>query len=119
MTEQELASKYSPHQVSSQMEFDSIMAQINEDQAKAVSPITDAIHANRLQVTAIRKVISTLQLQVHELQERFYRLEGERKATNQMFHNAKHRLIMLNPKAECQGNNHEDGSDEFSNLQDR
>ncbi len=87
-----------PRKVNSQQEFDNYMGLLNEQQTAAVRPIIDEEKSIIQQRENIQMEILALRQQQSALKMKLLDTEKRHKATNRVFHDLKHEMIVLNPK---------------------
>lgn len=98
MNIQEIKEKYPPRQLNSQVEFDSIMSQMNADQTAMNHPYLDRDRELAKQRQNLMMQIDAIKIQLKEIVVERLELEQKRKDINRLFHELKHEIITLNPR---------------------
>lgn len=87
-----------PSKCSSQIEFDELMHNVNNEQSKYNHPYLDRLREINKQKTLIAVQIQALHQQLSALKVEQLEIEQKKKDANRVFHEWKHKLIELNPK---------------------
>lgn len=87
-----------PSKCSSQIEFDELMHNVNNEQSKYNHPYLDRLREINKQKTLIAVQIQALHQQLSALKVEQLEIEQKKKDANRVFHEWKHQLIELNPK---------------------
>ena len=98
MNEQELRTKWAPRVLESQIEFDRVMNDINNEQTLMCGPLLDRQRELNIQQMMLENQRRELGIKMDELKIEFHKIEGERKALCRAFYEIKHGYIVLNPK---------------------
>ncbi len=98
MSEKEIRDSFAPHEVKNQMEYDTFMNVINQEQEKNNRPILDEDRLLSKKRESIIIQINKLKIQLSEIHIKRAQLEQQRKDTNRIFHDIKHEMAVLNPK---------------------
>ena len=98
MNEKDIKAKYQPREVDSQVEFETIMQEMNNEQSLLNHPYIDRkawIVKQRellnIQKHAINQQLSALSLEYQDI-------EAKQKEINRAFHAVKHEFIVMNPR---------------------
>lgn len=98
MTQEEIRARFAARKVENQMEFDRLMAEINDEQARCNHPYLD----REMELLKKRELLmqqkSAINIQLNAINVERVDLEQKRKDINRVFHDVKHELIMLNPR---------------------
>lgn len=100
MEEKEIRGKYAERTCNSQIEFDRLMSEINEEQAKCNHPFLDRENELAKESEQLKLQIEGIRIQLHAIYLERLDLEEKRKNNNRIFHDVKHELIMRHPR-EC------------------
>jgi hypothetical protein len=98
MNEQELRTKWAPRVLESQIEFDRVMNDINNEQTMMCGPLLDRQRELNIQQMMLENQRRELGIKMDELKIECHEIEGERKALCRAYHEIKHGFIVLNPK---------------------
>ena len=98
MNEQELRTKWAPRVLESQIEFDRVMNDINNEQTMMCGPLLDRQRELNIQQMMLENQRRELGIKMDELKIECHKIEGERKALCRAYHEIKHGFIVLNPK---------------------
>lgn len=98
MTKEEIMKAFTPKECATQWEFDAMMAEINDAQAKDLLPLEDRIEELNHKKTILQMQIRTLQLQMDAMKIDRLQVEQKRKEVNLAYHEVKNELVKLNPK---------------------
>lgn len=98
MNTEEIRVKYEARKLENQMEFDRLMSEMNDEQTHLNHPYHDREREIARQRETIRIQMQALRTQDSALKMELLSLEQKRKEINRVFHDLKHKLIMLNPK---------------------
>lgn len=93
----EIREKYQPKEVSTQIEFDRIMQEMNTEQTHMNHPYLDREREISVARENIKVQIQALHQQDSALKMERISIDQKRKDINRVFHDLKHELIMLNP----------------------
>ena len=97
MTQEELRAKFAPRKCSSQIEFDTLMQQINFEQTKMNHPLLDKERDFQNQFRNIDIQMSALRAQRNAVCIGYNNLHQEQKDINWLFYQIKQELYALNP----------------------
>ena len=97
MNEQELRTKWAPRVLESQIEFDRVMNDINNEQIIMCGPLLDRQRELNIQQMMLENQRRELGIKMDELKIECHKIEGERKALCRAYHEIKHGYIVLNP----------------------
>ena len=95
--EKEIREKYAPKAVSTQIEFEKLMADINDAQRKLVKPFDDKELELLNQRSLLQQQLSGLYMQMDSIDVQKRNLVAKHKEINRVFHDLKHELNLLNP----------------------
>lgn len=98
MNEKEIRENYPPRKCENQLEFDALMHQYNESQAKANHPYLDRERELNKQKALLETQMQAIRVQLNTIKVERLEIEQQRKNINRMFHDLKHELIVMNPK---------------------
>ena len=98
MSEKEIRDSFAPHEVQSQLEYDTFMNKINVEQEKMNHPLLDEDRELSTERENIIIEIDKLKIKLSEISIKRHSLEQQRKDTNRVFHEIKHEMAVLNPK---------------------
>jgi len=98
MNEKELREKYPPRKVESQIEFDRIMSEMNNEQTHLNHPYLDRERELAKQKELLEQQKQAINIQLNAIKVERIDLDQKRKDINRIFHDLKHELIMLNPR---------------------
>lgn len=98
MSEQEIRAKYAARKCETQIEFDRLMSELNEEQSHLNHPYLDKKKEVMMQRENIKLQIQALRQQDTALKMQQMEFEQKQKENNRIFHDLKHELIMLNPR---------------------
>ena len=98
MNKEEIIEKYSGHICATQIEFDRIMSEMNQEQTQLNHPY---LYRDR-ELVKQREMLMTqkqaINIQLNQIKIERVGIEQKRKEINRVFHDLKHELIMLNPR---------------------
>ena len=98
MTVEEIKAKYQPRQLENQVEFDSIMSAINQEQGELNRPFVD----KKIEIVKQRELLNIqkqgINQQLHALSVQYQDIEAKAKAINRHLHDLKHEWIQMNPR---------------------
>lgn len=112
MNEKTIRAKYAARKCETQIEFEHIMQDINEEQAHLNHPYIDREREIAVQRENIRIQIKALETQNSALKMEYIELDKKRMNINRIFHDLKHELIMMNPREDFARKDHEEGIQE-------
>lgn len=94
----EIKAKYQPREVDSQVEFETIMKEINHEQELQNHPYIDrkAWIVKQRELLRIQKQAINQQLSTYSLE--YQDIEAKQKEINRAFHAVKHEFIVMNPR---------------------
>ena len=98
MNKEEIIEKYSGHICATQMEFDRIMSEMNQEQTQLNHPYLDRERELAKQREMLMTQKSAINIQLNQIKIERVGIEQKRKEINRVFHDLKHELIMLNPR---------------------
>ena len=98
MNKEEIIEKYSGHICATQMEFDRIMSEMNQEQTQLNHPYLDRDRELVKQREMLMTQKSAINIQLNQIRIERTEIEQKRKEINRVFHDLKHELIMLNPR---------------------
>ena len=95
---QEIRGKYPPRKLNNQVEFDSLMSQMNAEQTALNHPYLDRDRELAKQRENLMMQMDAIKIQLKGIAVERIELEQKRKDINRVFHELKHDIIMLNPR---------------------
>lgn len=98
MNKEEIIEKYSGHICATQMEFDRIMSEMNQEQTQLNHPWLDRDRELVKQREMLMTQKQAINIQLNQIKIERVQIEQKRKEINRVFHDLKHELIMLNPR---------------------
>ena len=98
MNKEEIIEKYPVHICATQMEFDRIMSEMNQEQTQYNHPYLDRERELAKQREMLMTQKSAINIQLNQIKIERVEIEQKRKEINRVFHDLKHELIMLNPR---------------------
>lgn len=93
-----MRTKWAPRVLESQIEFDRVMNDINNEQTMMCGPLLDRQRELNIQQMMLENQRRELGIKMDELKIECHKIEGERKALCMAYHEIKHGFIVLNPK---------------------
>lgn len=93
-----MRTKWAPRVLESQIEFDRVMNDINNEQTMMYGPLLDRQRELNIQQMMLENQRRELGIKMDELKIECHKIEGERKALCRAYHEIKHGYIVLNPK---------------------
>ena len=99
MNEKEIRAKYEARKCETQMEFDRVMSEMNTEQTHLNHPYLDRERELAKQRELLETQKQAINIQLNQIKVERLELESKRKEINRVFHDLKHELIMLNPRA--------------------
>lgn len=95
---EELREKYPPQKYETQVEFERVMTQMNEEQTHINHPFID----REMELAKQRKILETqkqsINIQLNQIKLESIELEQKRKDINRVFYDLKHELLEANPR---------------------
>ena len=98
MNEKEIRAKYEARKCETQIEFDRLMAEMNDEQTHLNNPYLDKERELAKQREMLETQKQAINIQLNTIKVERLELEQKRKDINRVFHDIKHELIMLNPR---------------------
>lgn len=98
MNEKEIRAKYEARKCETQMEFDRLMSEMNDEQTHFNHPYLDRERELAKQRELLETQKQAINIQLNQIKVERLELEQKRKEINRVFHDLKHDLIMLNPR---------------------
>ena len=98
MNKEEIIEKYSGHICATQIEFDRIMSEMNQEQTQLNHPYLDRDRELVKQREMLMTQKQAINIQLNQIKIERVGIEQKRKEINRVFHDLKHELIMLNPR---------------------
>lgn len=98
MNEKEIRAKYEARKCETQMEFDRLMSEMNDEQTHFNHPYLDRERELAKQREMLETQKQAINIQLNAIKVERLELEQKRKDINRVFHDLKHELIMLNPR---------------------
>lgn len=98
MNEKEIRAKYEARKCKTQMEFDRLMSEMNDEQTHFNHPYLDRERELAKQRELLETQKQAINIQLNQIKVERLELEQKRKEINRVFHDLKHDLIMLNPR---------------------
>lgn len=95
---QELRVKFAPRECESQIEFERLMAELQDANAQAAHPHLDTIASYNKELLLMDMELHELHAKMDQLKVKRMYVEKDLKETNRFFHDLKHQLVMLNPR---------------------
>ena len=89
---------YPPQEFETQIEFEKVMAELNDEQTKLNHPLINREVELDKRTANIEMQIQAMKIQLNAIRIEKKDLLLERKEINRQFHEVKHQLIQLNPK---------------------
>ena len=94
----ELQAKFAPKECESQIEFERLMAELQDANTQAAHPYLDKIQEINHASLKKDKELHQLHAEIDSLKIIKLEVEQELKDVNRVFHDLKHQLVMLNPR---------------------
>ena len=94
----ELQNRFAPKECETQIEFERLMSELQEENTKKVTPYRDKINAYNYDLLIADKKLHELHAQIDKIKLAKMEAEQDAKDINRIFHNIKHQLIMANPR---------------------
>ena len=98
MTVEEIKAKYEARKCETQIEFDRLMSEMNDEQTHFNHPYLDRERELAKQREMLETQKQAINIQLNAIKVERLELEQKRKDINRVFHDLKHELIMLNPR---------------------
>lgn len=98
MNENQIRAKYEARKCETQMEFDRIMSDMNNEQTHLNHPYLDRERELAKQRELLAQQKKAIDIQLQAIKVECLDLQQKRKDINRTFHDLKHELIMLNPR---------------------
>ena len=98
MNEKEIRAKYEARKCETQIEFDRLMSEMNDEQTHLNHPYLDRERELAKQREMLETQKQAINIQLNAIKVERLELEQKRKDINRVFHDLKHELIMLNPR---------------------
>ena len=98
MNEKEIRAKYEARKCETQIEFDRLMSEMNDEQTHFNQPNLDRERELAKQRELLETQKQAINIQLNAIKVERLELEQKRKDINRVFHDLKHELIMLNPR---------------------
>lgn len=98
MNEKLIRAKYEARKCETQMEFDRLMSEMNDEQTHFNHPYLDRERELAKQREMLETQKQAINIQLNQIKVERLELEQKRKEINRVFHDLKHDLIMLNPR---------------------
>ena len=98
MNEKEIRAKYEARKCETQIEFERLMSEMNNEQAHFNNPYLDRERELAKQREMLETQKQAINIQLNAIKVERLELEQKRKDINRVFHDLKHELIMLNPR---------------------
>ena len=97
MNEKEIRAKYEARKCETQIEFDRLMSEMNDEQTHLNHPYLDRERELAKQKELLEQQKQAINIQLNAIKVERIDLDQKRKDINRIFHDLKHELIMLNP----------------------
>ena len=98
MNQEELMAKYQPRQLENQVEFETIMSEMNNEQSLLNHPYID----RKMEIIKKRELLmiqlNSVKSQLSALSAEYQDIEIKMKEINRAYHAVKHEFIVLNPR---------------------
>jgi len=98
MNQEELMAKYQPRQLENQVEFETIMSEMNNEQSLLNHPYID----RKMEIIKKRELLmiqlNSVKSQLSALSAEYQDIEIKMKEINRAYHAVKHEFIALNPR---------------------
>ena len=98
MNQEELMAKYQPRQLENQVEFETIMSEMNNEQSLLNHPYID----RKMEIIKKRELLmiqlNSVKSQLAALSVEYQDIEAKQKEINRAYHAVKHEFILLNPR---------------------
>jgi len=98
MNQEELMAKYQPRQLENQVEFETIMSEMNNDRSLLIHPYID----RKMEIVKKRNLLNiqkqAIYQQISALSAEYQDIEAKQKEINRAYHAVKHEFIVLNPR---------------------
>jgi hypothetical protein len=98
MNQEELMAKYQPRQLDNQVEFETIMSEMNNEQSLLNHPYID----RKMEIIKKREMLmiqlNSVKTQLAALSAEYQDIEIKMKEINRAYHAVKHEFIVLNPR---------------------
>ena len=98
MNEKEIRAKYEARKCETQIEFDRLMSEMNDEQTHLNHPYLDRERELAKQKELLEQQKQAINIQLNAIKVERIDLDQKRKDINRVFHDLKHELIMLNPR---------------------
>ena len=96
---EDLKAKFQPRQLDSQIEFDDVMSEMNVEQSRMVHPLIDKDIELIKKQSRLQEQISEMKIEIEVIKRAKLDVESQKKEINRAYHELKHELIKLNPRA--------------------
>lgn len=98
MNEKEIREKYIAKKCDTQIQFDRVMSEMNEEQAQINHPYIDRLRELAKKRELLMQQKEAINIQLAAIKVERIDIEQKQKELNRVFHDIKHELIMLNPR---------------------
>ena len=98
MNEKEIREKWGGVECKTQMEFDHVMAEINEAQGRMNRPYLDREFELAKRMELLKQQKQAINIQMAAIKVERVDMQQRQKEINRVFHDVKHSLIMKNPR---------------------
>ena len=98
MNQEELMAKYQPRQLENQVEFETIMSEMNNEQSLLNHPYIDRKREIVKQRELLKIQINSVKTQLSALSAEYQDIEAKQKEINRAYHAVKNEFIVLNPR---------------------
>ena len=94
----ELQKRFAPKECETQIEFERLMSELQEENTKKITPYNDRINAINHDLLLADKKLHELHAHMDKMRLERMEVEQDAKDINRIFHQLKHQLIMRNPR---------------------
>lgn len=98
MNEKEIRERFAPKECENQMEFQTIMEEMNRLQAEFNHPFIDRDRELLQETHRLMTQRSAINIQLDTMKQERLVIEQKRKDINRVFNDLKHQLIIINPR---------------------
>ena len=98
MNQEELMAKYQPRQLENQVEFETIMSEMNNEQSLLNHPYIDRKMETIKKRELLMIQLNSVKSQLAALSVEYQDIEAKQKEINRAYHAVKHEFIVLNPR---------------------